>query len=110
MYQPGTMLRSGNYVATAFLLQTAYASFQPVVLQDMRPANAWHTFLSMKHTSVMCTALQAGLHPEATKLALNLDTVKERSLALQLAIKYEQSDVQGKPLCSEPACCIQTCI
>ena len=40
--------------------------------------------------------LQAGLHAEATKLALSLENSKHQSLALQLAIMYDQEDMQGR--------------
>ena len=40
--------------------------------------------------------LQAGLHAEATKLALSLESNKQQSLALQLAIMYDQEDMQGQ--------------
>lgn len=43
----------------------------------------------------MLLHVQAGLQADATKLALNLETDKQRSLTLQLAIKYEQGDTQG---------------
>eukprot|EP00891_Asterochloris_glomerata_P009730 jgi/Astpho2/9730/fgenesh1_pm.00149_%23_13_t len=38
---------------------------------------------------------KAGLHAEATKLALSLENTKQQSLALQLAILYDQEDMQG---------------
>ena len=40
--------------------------------------------------------LQAGLHAEATRLALSLESNKQQSLALQLAIMYDQEDMQGQ--------------
>ena len=39
--------------------------------------------------------LQAGLHAEATKLALSLESNKQQRLALHLALMYDQQDMQG---------------
>ena len=46
--------------------------------------------------STMRLHLQAGLHAEATKLALSLENNKQQGLALQLAIMYDQEDMQGQ--------------
>lgn len=39
--------------------------------------------------------MQAGLHQDAAKLAVGLES-QQQSLSLQIAIKYEQNDLAGQ--------------
>lgn len=70
---------------------------QAQCLYKVRSPCSWHVLpcrASLQLT--MRLHLQAGLHAEATKLALSLENTKQQSLALQLAILYDQEDMQGQ--------------
>lgn len=43
----------------------------------------------------MSVFLQAGLHQDAAKLAVGLES-QEQALSLEIAIKYEQNDIAGQ--------------
>lgn len=51
--------------------------------------------IAEKKQALVCP-IQAGLHQDAAKLAVGLES-QEQSLTLQIAIKYEQNDIAGQP-------------
>lgn len=63
--------------------------------QHAKTAFEYHYYLHPCKLSIPLLYWQAGLHQDAAKLAVGVES-QELSLSLQIAIKYEQNDLAGQ--------------